>query len=468
MRVLSHPLNGWVDPAVAFVALYGETSQAVWLDSGVHASSGMSVMGAAARVLTASVGDATVTVDGKTWPGNVFEALRADLQANAVHGAHGFPLGWVGWLGYELGAQTMATEPTQTSRYPDTAFAFLDRAVSFDHATGAVTLLALGDSWSPELCEWRSEVEQLLRDGAALSEAEPAGGCVSAHNSAEPSPINVRWPYSEEQYLAMIRSAQASITAGEAYLICLTTEARVSVTPQPLATYLALRKSSPSHHGSYLRMGEITVLSASPEQFIAVSASGQVVTKPIKGTRRRGATAQEDAALRNELLTSDKERAENLMIVDLMRNDIGRIARGGSVGVSDLLTVESYAQVHQLVSTVCGELADGLSGVDAVMSCFPAGSMTGTPKSSATRIIDQLEHRPRGIYSGAIGYFGLDGSVDLAMVIRSIVLDPEGATIGTGGGITALSVPEEELDEVYLKASTLLRALGVDDGREFR
>jgi anthranilate/para-aminobenzoate synthase component I len=184
-----------------------------------------------------------------------------------------------------------------------------------------------------------------------------------------------------------------------------------------------------------------------------------VESRPVKGTRPRGHTPESDAAFRADLATSEKERAENLMIVDLMRNDIGRVSRVGSVTVPRLLEVETLAPVHQLVSTVRGILQPGLHGMDAVVACFPAGSMTGTPKSSATRILDLLEQSPRGIYSGAFGYFSLDGRIDLAMVIRSIVLTPEGATIGTGGGITALSDPLEELDEVKLKAAALIRAL---------
>jgi para-aminobenzoate synthetase component I len=144
-----------------------------------------------------------------------------------------------------------------------------------------------------------------------------------------------------------------------------------------------------------------------------------------------------------------------------MRNDIGSVSQIGSVDVPNLLDVESYAHVHQLVSTIRGQLAEGKEPMDAVIACFPAGSMTGTPKSSATRILDSLEGAPRGIYSGAFGYFGLDGRIDLAMVIRSIVLGPTGATIGSGGGITALSDPDEELAEVKLKAAALLSALGV-------
>ncbi|HEU4850437.1 MAG TPA: anthranilate synthase component I family protein, partial [Terrimesophilobacter sp.] len=276
------------------------------------------------------------------------------------------------------------------------------------------------------------------------------------------------WAHPDADYLAMIETCQRSITAGDAYQLCLTTEVRLDAHPDPVDTYLRLRELSPSHHGGFVRIGGVSLLSSSPEQFLSVSApepgpGGRIVeSKPIKGTRRRGTTPEEDAALRAELLSSDKERAENLMIVDLMRNDIGRISEVGSVTVPGLLAVETYAQVHQLVSTVRGVLAAGLDPVDAVAACFPAGSMTGAPKHSAVLTLDELERRPRGIYSGAFGYFGLDGRIELAMVIRSIVLDADGATIGTGGGITALSVPEEELEEVRIKAAALLRVLGAE------
>ena len=231
--------------------------------------------------------------------------------------------------------------------------------------------------------------------------------------------------------------------------------------PHPVDAYLALRAGSPSHHGGLLRFGDTALLSASPEQFLTVTPGGLITTKPIKGTRARSRMADRDRELRDELEGSDKERAENLMIVDLMRNDLGRIAELGSVQVTNLLAVESYAHVHQLVSTVEARLAAGLTGVDAVASCFPAGSMTGAPKISAMTILDALECGPRGLYAGAFGYLGRNGAVDLAMVIRSIVLSPDGASIGTGGGITALSDPLEEIEETRLKAAALLAVLGV-------
>jgi anthranilate synthase component 1 len=377
---------------------------------------------------------------------SLLEFLRDDLAANRVETpGDGFALGWVGWIGYESRFETMGVPRTRTSPYPDGAFLFLDRAIEFDHGTGVVTLLQLRDD-----AVWRAEVERRLRSAVHPSVPEPVGAPY----------LHARWRDSDSDYLAKIRACQERIAAGDAYLLCLTNEATVDVAPDPFATYLSLRSASPTHHGALLRVGDLSLLSASPEQFLSVSPYGVVESRPIKGTRPRGASPEEDAALAAELTTSEKERAENLMIVDLMRNDIGRVSEIGSIEVPSLLSVESYAPVHQLVSTVRGRLAPGLVPMDAVVACFPAGSMTGTPKSSAARILDELEAAPRGIYSGAFGFFGLDGRVDLAMVIRSIVLGPHGASIGAGGGITVLSDPDEELAEVKLKAAALLSALG--------
>jgi anthranilate/para-aminobenzoate synthase component I len=201
------------------------------------------------------------------------------------------------------------------------------------------------------------------------------------------------------------------------------------------------------------------LLSASPERFLEVDAEGLVRTRPIKGTRPRASIHIADEELANELWESEKERAENVMIVDLMRNDLSKVCELGSVAVTSLLAVESYPAVHQLVSEVEGRLRPGLTAVDALGACFPAGSMTGAPKIRATQILSALESGPRGIYAGCFGFFGYDGQADLAMVIRSIVMDADGASVGAGGGITTLSVPEEEYEEMRLKARAPLAAL---------
>jgi anthranilate synthase component 1 len=242
--------------------------------------------------------------------------------------------------------------------------------------------------------------------------------------------------------------------------LCLTTEARVPGRFDALAVFDAVRASSATHHGGLLRIGDTTLVSASPERFLEVTREGVVRTSPIKGTRPRGAHPDDDARLRAELVASEKERAENLMIVDLMRNDLSRVCELGSVAVTRLLEVESYPHVHQLVSTIEGRLRADAEIVDAIAACFPAGSMTGAPKLRAIEVLDALEQRPRGPYAGAFGYLAADGTVDLAMTIRTIVLDPDGASVGAGGGITALSEPDAELAEARLKAEALLAALG--------
>ena len=467
-RVIATPRSAWADPADVFSELCRGDGPAFWLDSGVSATTGWSYLGVASRTVTASIADGTATEQpsGSVTRGTIFDFLRAQhspglderTDPDAVWGP--FRLGWVGWLGYELHAQTMATGLARPSRHPDAALMFVERAWAFDHATRTVTQLTLEPApstrWLSAL-ELGAKVISGLRSDAS-ADARPGRRLSGAR-------VPATWAYPDHDYLAMIESCQLSIAAGDAYQLCLTTQVHVDAHPDPVDTYLRLRELSPSHHGGFVRIGGVSLLSSSPEQFLTVSApsrpAGRVIeSKPIKGTRRRGATPEEDAALRDELLASEKERAENLMIVDLMRNDIGRVSEVGTVTVPSLLEVETYAQVHQLVSTVRGVLAEGLDPVDAVAACFPAGSMTGAPKRAAILLLDALEQRPRGIYSGAFGYFGLDGRIELAMVIRSIILDVDGATIGTGGGITAPSVPREELEEVKVKAAALLRVLG--------
>jgi aminodeoxychorismate synthase component I len=466
--VRSIPLTGWRDPADVFLALYRRDSHSFWLDAGVGAVAGVSYVGAASsrsRLATASVAQGTVTVTVPDRPPvvtqqSIFDFVRTELAERADIAAggptDGFRLGWVGWLGYELGAEALAV-PARDSRYPDAALLYVDRLIRFDHAARSVALLLLehpGDD-PAAVDEWAESVRKALRTGAPASTlaAPPAAGTAV-------------WRHSADEYADLIRACQEAIHRGDAYQVCLTNEVTVDVRPDPVDAYLALRAGSPTHHGGFLRFGNTALLSASPEQFLEVTPAGRVTTKPIKGTRPRSPDPSRDDELKLELETSEKERAENLMIVDLMRNDLGRIAELGSVAVTTLLEVESYAHVHQLVSTVEANLAPGLSAIDAIESCFPAGSMTGAPKISAMTLLHELEDGPRGIYAGAFGYLGVDGAADLAMVIRSIVLDADGASIGTGGGITALSEPLEEIEETRIKASALLTVLGVPQPTE--
>ena len=392
----------------------------------------------------------TETTETVTTDTTIFDALRAELEATtelSVTGeANRFTPGWVGWIGYESGSHSNGT-PAHPSRYPDAAILRPSRMLVFDHSTHTVTAVERNHAapTAPPF-DWLN----------GLSDAIPA-------QPAAAEPHEAVWRHPAPAYAALIAEAQSEIRMGNAYQLCLTNEIFIDGDIDPVEVYRRLRNTSPSHHGGLILADGTALVSSSPEQFLRITPDGTITTRPIKGTRPRGRTPEHDAQLEAELLSSDKERAENLMIVDLMRNDLGRVAVTGSVAVTQLLAVESYAQVHQLVSTVTARLADGVSGVDAVEAAFPAGSMTGAPKISAMTILDRLEQGPRGVYSGAFGYFGTDGAVDLAMVIRSIVIDASGASVGTGGGITALSVIAEEIDEIRVKAAALLAALGVSE-----
>lgn len=419
-----------------------------WLDAGPAATSGSSYLiipaGSEERV-TANVARLTVTEhrDGVETQrsGDIFTELRARwTPPSGVTATAQFTGGWVGWFGYECAATTLdISVATESDAYPDAAWFRAGAWARFEHDRGTLAIDGCDESAIAHLT-------------AALdAPASPSSG---------PRGVVARWRDEPNHYAHQVAAAQRLIADGETYQLCFTSRVSGAEQIDPVATYLALRQSAPSHHGSLIRIGDTALASASPEQFLQLTPNGGLSSKPIKGTRRRAADAVTDAALASELHTSEKERAENVMIVDLMRNDLGRVAVTGSVSVPSLLAVESYAPVHQLVSTVTAQLDPNVHPVDAIASAFPAGSMTGAPKHRAVTRLQELESGPRGIYSGAHGYLSEDGSIDLAMTIRTIVCRPDGWSIGAGGGITALSVPVDEVAEAHLKAAALLTVLG--------
>jgi para-aminobenzoate synthetase len=252
------------------------------------------------------------------------------------------------------------------------------------------------------------------------------------------------------------------ITQGETYEVCMTNMVEVHQSVNAMQTYVNLRLISPVPYGAFMQFPDLAILSASPERFMTISKDGDVESRPIKGTRPRGETPELDEDLRQDLATNEKDLSENLMIVDLLRNDLNRVCEIGSVRVPSLFAVVTYPLVHQLVSTVQGKLRPGVSGVKAVQSAFPGGSMTGAPKIRTMQIIDRLEKGPRGVYSGAMGWIGLSGAVDLSIVIRTIVVTGDVASFGIGGAIVALSDPEEEFVETLVKSRAMLSALSAE------
>ena len=433
----------------------------------------------------------------------------------------GFALGWVGAFGYELKNLSpdvrasatrrdigRGTDPLRHHSHPHAALLFADRGLVFSPHDGAVIALAVDPTGAlPEVTlsdgpitdsapdaspaeSWFRQLEE--RFGAGLRELFPAGSEASiAQNTApDAAPIvedraateatEYQLDHGHEQYLANVLACQEHIAAGDSYELCLTTTARGPALADPWGAYQRLRDTSPVPYGAYLQFPGLGmhsagagtgtpglhVLSASPERFLrirrATDAPGPlfVEAKPIKGTRPRG-TGTEDERWRRELQSSEKDRAENLMIVDLLRNDLAKICRPGSVRVPALFAVESYSHVHQLVSTITGEL-DGGAGADAMdclAACFPGGSMTGAPKVRSMELLEELEGAARGLYSGAIGWLSPTGEADLSITIRTLIYNGRESSFGVGGAIVADSDPEAEWQEILVKASALLEAL---------
>jgi para-aminobenzoate synthetase component 1 len=379
--------------------------------------------------------------------------------------------GAVGYFGYELAArfETLALPAEDDLGLPDAVLLLVDRLLAHDHASGASFALGLGfgdDAASARRAAEHaaSEVSQAMPTAShsrwhpaseVRSEANPSGGAGYARA--------VTATLGQAGYTKAILYAREEIAAGNLYQACLTRREERRFGGDPWALYLALRRRNPAPFACFFELPEAAIVGSSPERFLAVDAGGRVESRPIKGTRPRGRDPVEDARERRALLASAKDRAENLMIVDLVRNDLGRVCEIGSVEVPELMAVEEYASVFHLVSTVRGRLRPDCDALDALRAAFPPGSMTGAPKLAAMRLLGRLEPVRRGAYSGAIGYLDARGGADLAVVIRSIVLVGDRACLHTGGGIVADSQPEAEWLETIVKARPLLAALEAAD-----
>lgn len=479
--LLTRHLEWACEPEDAFAALYRFSPEAFWLDGDAGGTdSRFSFMGdaagALARTIRYDVGKRRLLVrstggEEQELNESIFDYLQRELSRRPLLPASELPFdfacGFAGFIGYEVGTEAVG-EPLHRSFSPDAAFVFADRVVAFDARERSIWLVELVELGS-EPGGWLDETEARLRALEPL--AKPLADHLPPHSEPLPLPPFSR-DLEREAYREAIEHCWRMIEQGESYEICLTTQLRTrlgqvgSAAVDPFELYRVLRRLNPAPYSAYLRFGDLAVLSSSPERFLKLDRSRQLESKPIKGTAPRSPDAREDARLAAELAADPKNRAENMMIADLMRNDLGRVCEIGSIDVPALAALECYPWAHQLVTTVTGELRADQNIVDAVRAAFPPGSMTGAPKIRTMEIIEELEPEPRGVYSGCLGYFSLDGCADLSVVIRTIVVRGAGTesaelSIGTGGAITVLSDPDDELAELDVKAGPLLRAIGL-------
>ncbi len=479
-----------VDTAALFEALFGAEPVAFWLDSSlaVPGLSRISVLGTTAgpdaEVLVRDVAD-----------GDVFAELWSRLATRVTAGPPPrlpFTGGYVGWFGYELKALTGGAA-VHTSPAPDALWIWANRFAVVDPVLDRTWLVVVhndlgragAEDWlaAAERVATRDDVvgregaaggsavldDGVRREGAAGGSAvldegvrqEGAAGGSGVRDGGVPLiaglDIESRLELPREQYLAAIGRVREALEAGESYEVCLTNRVRLPAVPDPLGFYLWQRRRNPAPYAAFIRYGDLAVASSSPERFLTVDADGWAECRPIKGTAPRSADPEEDRAAAKRLAADEKTRAENLMIADLIRNDLGRVCEPGTMRVPKLMAVESYATMHQLVTTVRGRLRAGVDALEAVRACFPPGSMTGAPKIRTMEIIDELEPSARGVYSGALGYLGLDGQADLSVVIRTAVMTRQETVVGAGGAIVLDSVAEDEYDEMLLKATAAVR-----------
>lgn len=466
LQVLSTVVPTDADADAIFRELFDGDPFCFWLDSS-RVEEGLSrfsflgdTSGPLSEVLTYRTGSGEVTVRDAggihTESGTIFDVLEGRLSQRRTPAANlPFDLagGYVGYFGYELKAECGATARHEAET-PDAAWIFADRIVAIDHLEGLTYLVSVHDGEQRrDAQEWMDRTASLLV-GLHPVDQDPAGDPDTATDT-DAAAFLVR---DRDRYLADIAECRRQLESGESYEICLTDKLHLPFHDDDTAFYRRLRRANPAPYAALLRLGDVTVFSSSPERFLRIEPDRTVTSKPIKGTAPRDSDPVRDAELAAALATSAKTQAENLMIVDLLRNDLGQVCEVGSIEVDPYLAVESYQTVHQLVSTIRGRLRDDVSAMECVQHCFPGGSMTGAPKLRTMEIIDRLETTARGVYSGALGYFGLTGGADLSIVIRAAVRIGDQLSIGAGGAIVLGSDPQEEYEEMLLKATVSLRA----------
>ncbi|MFF5204972.1 chorismate-binding protein [Streptosporangium sp. NPDC000396] len=471
MRVLDFE----ADPERLFRHRFAASPSAFWLDSSRIEPdlSRFSFVGDAGgrhgETLRYQVGSRrvlSVRADGTTryLAGSIYDVLASRLRERALIDDSGLPFdldgGYVGYLGYEMKAESSGTA-AHRSTLPDAVWMSASRFVAIDHREHRTYVLALAGPEPGDVAEadgWVGRVAAGLADLAG-----PLHPVVAPlHPAAGPPLLTDVEPWlarSRNGYLADIAECRRLLRAGESYEICLTNAVRLPYASDPLEFYARQRRLNAAPYAAFLQWDGYRVACSSPERFLRITRDRIAESKPIKGTAPRHPDPDLDRIARDGLAIDPKVRAENLMIVDLLRNDLGQVCEVGTVEVPRLMAVESYTTMHQLVSTVRGRLRDDVDALTATRSCFPGGSMTGAPKIRTMEIIDRLEGGARGVYSGVLGYFALSGASDLNIVIRTAVIGDGHLTVGAGGAIVLDSDPVAEYEEMLLKARAPLRPI---------
>jgi anthranilate synthase component 1 len=447
-------------PVRAFEALYADEPRAFLYESlEAHGGQGRySFIGARPRaVLRARRDQIELEIAGqvKTWRGNPLAALRELVRPQTdTPPVAPFCGGAVGYFGYDTVRyfERIADENPDDLNAPDAFFLVPQEVICFDHLDHVVHVLLFQESGHAErLDEIRGALSTC--DGEEPATQTAVGSGADVPDSPLP-PSNM----TPAEFESMVEQAKEYIRAGDIFQVVLSQRFEFEVTAPPLTLYQALRRTNPSPYMYYLTLDDLHIAGSSPEVLVRL-VGRRVVTRPLAGTRRRGRTPEEDAALEAELRTDPKEQAEHVMLVDLGRNDLGRVSEAGSIRLADVLQVERHSRVMHLVSNVEGWLREGLDAVDVLRATFPAGTVSGAPKVRAMEIIESLEPARRGIYAGAIGYLSLLGDMDLCIAIRTMVIRGRRGFIQAGAGIVADSIPRREYQETVNKARALLRAV---------
>jgi len=454
-------------PVGAFLSISARQKYAFLLESveGGEKIGRYTFLGAQPRtVITARGKEATIREGSATRKrqGSVIELLRERLRQHRpaqVAGLPPFTSGAVGYFAYDMVRQfeRLPQRAKDDVGLPDCVFTFYDRLLAFDHLRHQLHIIAAADvrSESP-----RKAYDRALEDIAGI-EKKLDRGLRGQHllprDSGKPRSIKLHNSTSRGQFLKSVRRAKEYIAAGDIFQVVLSQRLDFKAPAEPFQIYRALRTVNPSPYMFFLKLDDMHVLGASPEMLVRITGR-KLEYRPIAGTHRRGADAAEDERLIEQLRNDEKERAEHVMLVDLGRNDLGRVSEYGTVKVRDLMYVEKYSHVMHLVSALEGQLRGDLDALDALAACFPAGTLSGAPKVRAMEIIEELEPVRRGVYGGSVLYADYAGNLDSCIAIRTMVMHGKRAYIQAGAGIVADSVPESEYQECMNKASALLRA----------